>query len=179
MKFGVGAKPREKRSRGYDCSRVPCMCPVAVQHERGPRTSTVRRQLQGLCYAKADRSASNSPPLDLTPKRSSPECSSTTCSTPPDRYAADSHLYLSAFRPQQVRASDGVRKRGRHSPGEVTLFTPQMSMTPRFVNTHARLTQAVYETAASILVTVSTVKSFPALMTLPFVDQVIIPPLNS
>lgn len=36
-----------------------------------------------------------------------------------------------------------------------------------------RLTQAVYETAASILVTVSTVKSFPALMTLPFVDQVI------
>jgi len=69
----------------------------AVQHERGPRTSTVRRQLQGLCYSK-DRSASNSPPLDLTPKRS-PECS-TTCSTPPGRYIPDSHLYLSAFRPQ-------------------------------------------------------------------------------
>lgn len=47
-----------------------------------------------------------------------------------------------------------------------------MSMMPRFFNT-MRLTQAVYETAASILVTVSTVKSFPALMTLPFVDQVI------
>jgi len=69
----------------------------AVQHERGPRTSTVRRQLQGLCYSK-DRSTSNSPPLDLTPKRS-PECS-TTCSTPPGRYIPDSHLYLSAFRPQ-------------------------------------------------------------------------------
>lgn len=69
----------------------------AVQHERGPRTSTVRRQLQGLCYSK-DRSASNSPPLDLTPKRS-PECS-TTCSTPPGRYIPDSNLYLSAFRPQ-------------------------------------------------------------------------------
>lgn len=50
---------------------------------------------------------------------------------------------------------------------------PQMSMMPRFVNT-MRLTQAVYETAASILVTVSTVKSFPALMTLPFADQVMI-----
>lgn len=47
----------------------------------------------------------------------------------------------------------------------------QMSMMPRFLNT-MRLTQAVYETAASILVTVSTIKSFPALMTLPFVDQV-------
>lgn len=47
-----------------------------------------------------------------------------------------------------------------------------MSMMPRFLNT-MRLTQAIYETAASILVTVSTVKSFPALMTLPFVDQVI------
>lgn len=46
-----------------------------------------------------------------------------------------------------------------------------MSVMPRFVNT-VRLTQAVYETAASILVAVSTVKSFPALMTLPFVDQV-------
>lgn len=70
---------------------------TAVQHERGPRTSTVRRQLQGLCYSK-DSSGSNSPPLDLTPKRS-PE-SSTTCSTPPSRYIPDSHLYLSAFRPQ-------------------------------------------------------------------------------
>lgn len=48
-----------------------------------------------------------------------------------------------------------------------------MSVVPRFLNT-MRLTQAVYETAASILVTVSTVKSFPALMTLPFIDQVII-----
>lgn len=78
-----------------------CLIKIAVQHERGPRTSTVRRQLQGMCYSK-DRSASNSPPLDLTPKRSSPECSSTTsCSTPPgSRYATDSHLYLSAFRPQ-------------------------------------------------------------------------------
>lgn len=46
-------------------------------------------------------------------------------------------------------------------------------MMPRFLNT-MRLTQAVYETAASILVTVSTIKSFPALMTLPFVDQVYI-----
>lgn len=70
---------------------------IAVQHERGPRTSTVRRQLQGICYSK-DSSGSNSPPLDLTPKRS-PE-SSTTCSTPPSRYIPDSHLYLSAFRPQ-------------------------------------------------------------------------------
>lgn len=48
-----------------------------------------------------------------------------------------------------------------------------MSASPRYFNS-MRLTQAVYETAASILVTVSTVKSFPALMTLPFVDQVII-----
>lgn len=51
-------------------------------------------------------------------------------------------------------------------------YTFQMSVMPRFLNT-MRLTQAVYETAASILVTVSTVKSFPALMTLPFVDQVL------
>lgn len=71
----------------------------AVQHERGPRTSTVRRQLQGHCYPK-DRSISNSPPLDLTPKRS-PECS-TTCSssTPPSRFIPDSPSYMSAFRPQ-------------------------------------------------------------------------------
>lgn len=77
--------------------------PEAVQHERGPRTSTVRRQLQGLCYAAKNTSVCSSPPLDLTPKRS-PECSITTCSssTPPgNRYArADTQLHLSAFRPQ-------------------------------------------------------------------------------
>lgn len=76
--------------------------PEAVQHERGPRTSTVRRQLQGLCYAAKNTSVCSSPPLDLTPKRS-PECSITTCSssTPPGgRYVPDTQLHLSAFRPQ-------------------------------------------------------------------------------
>lgn len=132
----------------------------------------MRRQLQVLCYSK-DRSASNSPPLDLTPKRSS-ECS-TTCSTPPSRYIPDTHLYLSAFSPQVNMAAPGWKLKTKYKSllrSRLKLRNVfQISMMPRFLNT-MRLTQAIYETAASILVTVSTVKSFPALMTLPFVDQV-------